>query len=404
MLYGFFDREGVSVKWQNKGHEFDQQAEQYIEQFRKMGEKICIFGAGYLGGEVRNVVERLGCFAGYIDNDIRKQKSGVYGSRVFSIEEYTASRQKSIIVIAVDRKHVPALTKQLTDRNFSADEDFFVWDDFLGRVLPILMAYEYDLLYVELAQISVTERCSLHCRKCAHACNYVGMDAEDMTIGEICHSADVFFSHVDLCREFVLIGGEPLLHSSLSKAVSYIGKCYRDKMIHFCITTNGTIMPDEQLMQVCREYQVLFRISNYSGQLPHLAEKYNRLTRYLEAEGIQYVLGSADENWMDYGFETVVRNADKAALQKVFDDCRTPCREIRGSRYYYCVMARSVSENMGIGVGKSDFLDLEKLTAHNKKILMEFGLGYSEKGYLDMCGHCNGADAKKLLIPAAEQG
>ena len=175
-------------------------------------------------------------------------------------------------------------------------------------------------------------------------------------------------------------------------------------MIDFFITSIVSIMPDEQLMQVCREYQVLFRISNYSGQLPHLAEKYNRLTRYLEAEGIQYVLGSADENWMDYGFETVVRNADKAALQKVFDDCRTPCREIRGSRYYYCVMARSVSENMGIGVGKSDFLDLEKLTAHNKKILMEFGLGYSEKGYLDMCGHCNGADAKKLLIPAAEQG
>ena len=52
---------------------------------------------------------------------------------------------------------------------------------------------------------------------------------------------------------------------------------------------------------------------------------------------------------------------------------------------------------------EDDFLDLEKLHGDYKKILMEFELGYSEKGYLDMCRHCNGADAKDLTIPVAEQ-
>lgn len=33
---------------------------------------------------------------------------------------------------------------------------------------------------------------------------------------------------------------------------------------------------------------------------------------------------------------------------------------------------------------------------------IEYTLGYSEKGYLDMCRHCNGAETKKYLITVAE--
>lgn len=391
------------MKWQNRGHEFDQMAEEYIKTFQKKGEKIYIFGAGYLGNEVKNVVERLGCFAGYIDNDTRKQESGINGIPVMSFKSYMCLEQKGIIVIAVDRKYVSEIARQLTEKKLSIEKDFFVWDDFLRRTLPVLTAYYYDLAYVELAQISVTERCSLRCRKCAHACNYVDSHAKDMTIDEVYHSADVFFSKVDLCREFVLIGGEPLLYQKLQDAVSYIGGRYRKKMVHFCITTNGTILPKKELLTVCKQYNVLFRISNYSKELPHLAEKYKRLTGLLEADGIAYVLGDADEAWMDYGFGMVNRSTDEMELQKVFNQCQTPCREIRGGKYYFCVMARSVSENMGLDVGKEDFLDLEKLPTDYKKILTEFELGYSVKGYLDMCRHCNGADSKRLLIPAAEQ-
>lgn len=393
----------MEMKWQNKGHEFDQKAEEYIKLFRERGEKFYVFGAGYLGGEVKDVLERVGCFAGYIDNDVQKQKTGVDGNDVMSLKQYMCLEQKGIIVIAVDQKYTSEIEKQLMDKQFCKGKNYLIWDDLLRKVLLILMVYYYNQVYVELAQISVTERCSLRCKKCAHACSYVSRDAEDMTIDRVYYSADSFFSKVDLCREFVLIGGEPLLYQELSKAVAYIGERYRRKMIHFCITTNGTIMPKEELLRVCRQYQVLFRISNYSKQLPNLAEKYHHLTELLETSGVEYVLGDAEEDWMEYGFETVNRCGNAAELQNVFDQCQTPCREIRGSKYYYCVMARSVSENMRMKVGVEDFLDLEKLPEDYKKVLMEFELGYSEKGYLDMCRHCNGADAVNMRIPAAEQ-
>ena len=54
--------------------------------------------------------------------------------------------------------------------------------------------------------------------------------------------------------------------------------------------------------------------------------------------------------------------------------------------------------------GKDDYLDFNKLTGQNwRRELLEYILGYSEKGYLDMCRYCHGADCYNYLIPAAQQ-
>ena len=111
-------------------------------------------------------------------------------------------------------------------------------------------------------------------------------------------------------------------------------------------------------------------------------------------------MGNPEGQWMDYGFDTVCREGQEE-IAKVFDACKTPCREVRGNKYYYCVMARSVSENLGFDVGKADYLDL--ISIEDKKVFFEFNMGYSEKGYLDMCGHCRGSEAVEYPIPVAEQ-
>ena len=94
----------------------------------------------------------------------------------------------------------------------------------------------------------------------------------------------------------------------------------------------------------------------------------------------------------------------KEELTQTFDRCLTPCREVRGNKLYFCVMARSVSDNLHFNEGQDDYLDLELLKSDNyKKVLLEFNLGYSEKGYLDMCHRCHGIDAVNYPIPIAEQ-
>ena len=64
-------------------------------------------------------------------------------------------------------------------------------------------------------------------------------------------------------------------------------------------------------------------------------------------------------------------------------------------------MARSVADNLGMDIGQQDYIDLA--TIQDRSILLEFQMGFSDKGYLEMCRYCRGAEAKNYLIPAAEQ-
>ena len=114
-------------------------------------------------------------------------------------------------------------------------------------------------------------------------------------------SADCFFKKVDFIGEFVLIGGEPLLYRELAKSIEYIGEHYRKQMGNFCITTNGTIIPGEEVLIACRNNCVKFEISNYSKTLPWIKERQDKLIRELNKYGILYVLASEDGNWIDYG-------------------------------------------------------------------------------------------------------
>lgn len=391
------------MKWKNKGHELDRTAEE-ISELVRLHDRIYVFGAGVLGQSMREILEYLDMFGGYIDNDKQKQKNGVDGRKVISFDEFAESGRENQIVIAADKKNIPAISRQLSERGLVINKNYFAYEEFMYRFLPIIMAYVYDTSYVALAQICLTERCSLKCEKCAHGCFNVGNDAEDMELSLAYQSADSFFSKVDVCGEFVLIGGEPLLYRDLPEVIAYIGRKYREQMMIFSITTNGTILPGSAVIEMCKKYDVTFRISNYSKELPALKEKYEKLTELLEENHIAYTLGKPEEEWIDYGFDSVLREGDEERLTEVFDACKTPCREIRGDKFYYCVMARSVSDNLNYHVGADDYLDMSSLTGEDyKKILLEFSVGYSEKGYLDMCRRCNGAEAYRYPVPAARQ-
>ncbi|NBJ92531.1 radical SAM protein [Parablautia muri] len=391
------------MKWMNKGHELDGFGEKLVQMFQKKQKKIYIFGAGLLGGELVKTLEKYKCFAGYIDNDLSKQVLGIDGRTVISLEQYIDNGGNGFIVIAANEKNIPAIEGQLGSKGLIRGEDYWRYTEFIGYIFPILSLYEFDLLYVDTAQICVTERCSLKCKDCAHGCFAVDTHSQDMSIEMAKESADVFFSKVDYVREFVLIGGEPFLYANLSKIIEYIGKKYRDRINIFSITTNGTIIPKTNILKLCSKYEILIRISNYSQAIKSLEMKYQQLINQLEKAYVSYILGDKEWKWVDYGFRTVDRKWNSDELIQVFDNCRTLCREIRGNKYYYCVMARSISTNLKFGVGKDDYLDLNDIDERDKKIILEFQVGYSDKGYLDMCNHCNGGDAVNYPIPAAEQ-
>ena len=242
------------MKWSDKGHELDGYGEKIVQSFRDKGEKIYIFGAGLIGEEYRPLFERQGCFAGYIDNDRRKQESGVNRACVVSFEEYCNKKMGGFIMITADEKNIPSIKEQLSRAGLKEQTDFYTYTDFMNSVYPVLSVYFYDQFYVRQAQICLTERCSLKCRDCAHGCYAVGADSQDMSLEMAKESADSFFDKVDLIKEFVLIGGEPFLYRDLDQIIVYIGEKYRKKMINFAITTNGTIMLEQKILDLEENY------------------------------------------------------------------------------------------------------------------------------------------------------
>ena len=388
--------------WKNKTHELDQFAADLMSANPQL--KYYIFGAGLMGRELLSVFMIYNCTLMFIENSFDKQRDGIDGTEVITLTEYLLRRDGQII-IAASKANTVTIKQQLEDNLLKHGEDFFLYDEFVDFIFPIISVYGFNQSYVSLAQITLTERCTLKCKKCAHGCSYVdNASAIDMTLQQVYKSADSFFSKVDFVKEFVLIGGEPLLYRELEIVIEYIGRRYRERISLFVITTNGTIIPNKDILKACQKYNILFRISNYSYQVPRLKKTYQRLMDVLESYSISYVLSEEEHEWMDYGFEYVNRNESEDELVKVFDACKTPCREIRENRFYYCVMARSISDNLGFHVGQDDYLDMDRLNGTDyRKELLEFTLGYSDKGYLDMCRHCNGAEAKNYPIPAAEQ-
>lgn len=388
--------------WKNRTHEYDDFAKHLLDGDIPLS-KIYVFGAGILGSEFAIVLKEYKCFAGYIDNDKEKQIHGYKGDVVYSLDKYLEKRDGIIVIMAVPQ-NIIVIEKQLISAHLVHKIDYFKRSEFCEQLFPIISTYFYNKSYVFIAQIVLTEKCSLKCKKCAHGCYAVDNNAKDLALQKVYKSADSFFAKIDFCNEFVLIGGEPLLYKELAQVIKYIGERYRNKIGIFSITTNGTIIPNEETIKYCKEYNVLLRISNYMKQVPKIESKYIHLMNVLKTNQISYVLGREELEWLDYGFEYVNRNFNEEELVKVFDACKTPCREVRENRFYFCVMARSVSDNLEYHIGENDYLDLDKLDEKNyKKELLEFNLGYSEKGYLDMCAHCHGAEAKNYPIPAAEQ-
>ena len=407
-LKSFRDRsngymEEAGMRWGNKTHELDTKAFELLKNPDKY-KCVYIFGAGLIGNQIMPVFMTYGILKGFIDNNKLKQKKGCRGINVYSLDEYLKIKE-GIIVVAVSEKNRPEIIQNLEKYKLKKNKDYFLSNDFFCDIFPIISYFLFNRLYIDLAQISLTERCTLRCKKCAHGCSAIDDSKKrDLTLEEIYKSADSFFCKVDYIREFVLIGGEPLLHQELSTAINYIGERYRHQIGTFSITTNGTITPNVQVLNMCKQYGVLIRISNYIRAIPNLGKSQTRLLEALKENEIEYILDEEDLNWTDYGFDYLDRHASANELINVFDACKTSCREIRENKFYFCVMARSVAENMGLNVGKEDYLDLDTLQGEKgRKELMEFNLGYSSKGYLDMCNFCNGKERVNYPIPVAEQ-
>ena len=182
------------MKWTHKGFEMDEFAGTLKDQVHK---SIYIFGAGQNGENIGRCVSALDLLGGFIDNNKERQGQRLLGHTIMPLDKYISENSDIAIVIGVSKRYSLEIAQQLEKEKLIHGRDFFFEEEFHSKILPIIATYFFNKTYMNLAQITLTERCSLKCKKCAHACYNVGIQSHDLDLLDVYKSADMFFSKVD---------------------------------------------------------------------------------------------------------------------------------------------------------------------------------------------------------------
>lgn len=408
------------MQWTCKGKEMDAVWE------RLKGKKsIYIYGAGengkYLHERIRFLgrKEDNGPVCGFIDGARDKQGTQYLGCRVFSLEEALQTNQDELLIlIAVSELNRPNVVKQLVVHGLVEGRDFINFLEFIDTYLPVYAAYGFDKVYHRGVSYIPTRKCVLNCQHCVNFIPFVENPSDD-PLEDVKEDLERFFACIDYVGMFSLAGGEIFLHKQYKEMFRYIGGHFRSQIGMLAVTTSTAIMPDDETFGIFKEYGFCIHVSDYRHALPGLAEKYDQFVKKLEEYGIEFILFE-DHEWVDLGIfregEALTEEADKRAW---FDACGIPWSYYSDGKLWQCNWA---GFTVMAGVREpceTDYYDLKTCTNESldpdgknhfvfqkekRRELMEFGMGYTECGYVEMCAKCNGyLTVNHHYVPAAVQ-
>ena len=270
-------------------------------------------------------------------------------------------------------------------------------------ILSVYYAYELGKLYIPSISFLPSTKCNLNCAACLNFTPYMKQPMI-RSWEQVKADVDIFFSCVDRIMLFHISGGEPFLYPDLARLIEYVDINYRNK-IHFLRTvTNGTIIPSEKILSILKDHQIDVTLDDYRDAVPAAKENYPTVKKLLEEYGIAYESNKVDE-WIDLApLTTDHSNWDEFRLQKQFEGCHVPWQELRDRKIYSCNYASYAAVASLTEEHSDEVFDLNKFDKSKIRELMEFRMGYNEKGYVEFCKHCSGyVDINENAVEPARQ-
>ncbi|MCM1047013.1 MAG: radical SAM protein [Clostridiales bacterium] len=143
-------------------------------------------------------------------------------------------------------------------------------DDVVGIMISIYRRINlknwYSVLVgrvkVEFLVISVGQACNFKCRDCSNFAPVSPACFKRYDVNDIKKDLKVLFENVEYIEKLQIQGGEPLLYSDLAELIDFLYE-NRDKVHEIVIATNGSLIPDDSLMECLKRNSVCVRISDY---------------------------------------------------------------------------------------------------------------------------------------------
>lgn len=362
---------------------------EFYEQWKDV-KIISIFGLSHVCKNTINELIRMVTVKCIYDNDVTleaKEYAGVIVKH-FSLSETDIAHEKILVAT-----HYNEISEQLISLGFKENVDFC----YLEHFITVIKWFSNNEVYINEVHLSITTKCTLSCEKCNMFMTKYSSPAH-MDIERLKEDIDTVFSKVDKVSTFALLGGEPFLYPRLYELLCYLCNNYNDKISTIEMITNGTIIPEADILELLCKKKIFVRISDYSITVKY-SEKLAQLINTLEKYSINYFLNSS-LSWLDFGFpENPISLPDEKVYQHMLD-CSPAFKGINDKKLYYCHIVWSADQ---CGIYKEKDTDYLNLLKCSKKEVVYYTLGIMEN-YTSLCKYCAGcASDNKMVIDVAVQ-
>lgn len=274
---------------------------------------------------------------------------------------------------------------------------------FQGEVFQMIFdVYKKNEIKLDRIEIFMTSMCTLNCEKCISYIPYF-KHRVIAPLDTLKKDIDLLFSKVDYVYKLKLLGGEGFLYPYLIEYVDYIYQNYHNKIESIRIGTNGTIIPKEDLVQMCLRDEVTVDISDYSQAVPELS-KLDLVRETLEQKGVSVDIKRTGEQWLDMGFpQNIPRERTQESISKQYEKCAMFCRQFSEGKLFFCCSNCAAIKAELYDINENDYFDFQK--DFTKKELLEYELGFCNLGYTNFCALCRGGsdEANPYHIEVAKQ-
>lgn len=367
--------------WRNRGHELDALAEKMLNQNMKW----ILIG----NQEEKNEFQtRTDCELNVV-NDEEAEK----------IKDIVKAVDLGVICLSRDRNLYEKHREEFERAGIEENDRFFQ-----GEVFQMVFdLYKHGQIKIDRIEVFMTSNCTLNCEKCVAYIPYFKHSVV-APFESLKQDMDLLFGKVDYVFKLKLLGGECFLHPDLIAYVDYIYSNYHNQIGSIRIGTNGTIMPSDEIVSMCKRNQVIVDISDYSQAVPEL-NKLEAVKEKLLSNGVMVDIKRTGEQWLDMGFPNGGKSKidDEDALRAHFEKCAMFCRQFADGKLFYCCSNCAAVKAGLYELNENDYFDFNE--DFESKELLEYELGYSNLGHTSFCSVCQGGseEANSHHVEVAKQ-